>query len=76
MIREGRSFNGYKPSEYMVSKKCLAAWSELCLHNLSLLSDGIFYTWGHLFDSLSFSSSTLIKNKQVYFFLLNGDTYC
>ena len=28
MIREGRSINGYKPSEYMVSKKCLAAWSE------------------------------------------------
>ena len=30
MILEGRSINGYKPSEYMVSKKCLAAWSELC----------------------------------------------
>ena len=25
VIREGQSINGCKPSEYMVSKKCLAA---------------------------------------------------
>ena len=34
MIRDGRSNNGYKPSEYMVSKKCLAARSELCFNHI------------------------------------------
>ena len=29
MIRDGRSINGYKPSEYMVSKKCLALTNNM-----------------------------------------------
>ena len=41
MIREGRSINGYKPSEYMVSKKCLPAWSELCFRISKLKSPHI-----------------------------------
>ena len=41
MIRDGRSINGYKPSEYMVSKKCLAAWSELCFRISKLKSPHI-----------------------------------
>ena len=41
VIREGRSINGYKPSEYMVSKKCLAAWSELCFRISKLKSPHI-----------------------------------
>ena len=41
VIREGRSINGYKPSEYMASKKCLAAWSELCFRISKLKSPHI-----------------------------------
>ena len=41
MIREGRSINGYKPSEYMVSKKYLVAWLELCFRISKLKSPHI-----------------------------------
>ena len=41
VIRDGRSINGNKPSEYMVSKKYLAAWSELCFRISKLKSPHI-----------------------------------
>ena len=56
MIRDGRSINGYKPSEYMVSKKCLAAWSELCFRIAKLKSP-------HIKIVLQTDNSDLDKNS-------------
>ena len=75
MIRDGRSINGYKPIEYMVSKKCLAAWSELCFRisklksphiKIVLETDNSEYKWYRISEkSFVFEPGVLYKQLTI-----------